>query len=153
MVRDEATRVTSDQRLYGKFPNSPKPIANLHIIIIIYLSWSWATCWPVPVSRIHKSLQSFFKGLPSTRMQFGFAGNNVSITKCSILRMFTKYLLFNDEGGAPNVGAAGLQHLPQNQNLKYTVILNVLLNLLLSRNQPLKSVENDYNKIIIYFRV
>jgi hypothetical protein len=22
------------------------------IIIIIYLSWSWATCWPVPVSRI-----------------------------------------------------------------------------------------------------
>jgi hypothetical protein len=27
------------------------------IIIIIYLSWSWATCWPVPVSRIHKSLQ------------------------------------------------------------------------------------------------
>ena len=27
------------------------------IIIIIYLSWSWATCWPVPVSRIQKSLQ------------------------------------------------------------------------------------------------
>jgi hypothetical protein len=26
-------------------------------IIIIYLSWSWATCWPVPVSRIQKSLQ------------------------------------------------------------------------------------------------
>ena len=27
------------------------------IIIIIYLSWSWATCWPVPVSRVQKSLQ------------------------------------------------------------------------------------------------
>jgi len=27
------------------------------IIIIIYLSWSSATCWPVPVSRIQKSLQ------------------------------------------------------------------------------------------------
>jgi len=27
------------------------------IIIFIYLSWSWATCWPVPVSRIQKSLQ------------------------------------------------------------------------------------------------
>jgi len=27
------------------------------IVIIIYLSWSWATCWPVPVSRIQKSLQ------------------------------------------------------------------------------------------------
>ena len=25
--------------------------------IIIYLSWSWATCWHVPVSRIQKSLQ------------------------------------------------------------------------------------------------
>jgi len=22
------------------------------IIIIMYLSWRWATCWPVPVSRI-----------------------------------------------------------------------------------------------------
>jgi len=28
-----------------------------NIIIIIYLSRSWATYWPVPVSRIHKSLQ------------------------------------------------------------------------------------------------
>ena len=27
------------------------------IVIIIYLSWSWATCWPVPVSRIQKYLQ------------------------------------------------------------------------------------------------
>ena len=27
------------------------------IIIIIYLSWSWANCWPVPVSLIQKSLQ------------------------------------------------------------------------------------------------
>jgi len=26
------------------------------IIIIISLSWSWATCWPVTVSRIQKSL-------------------------------------------------------------------------------------------------
>ena len=26
-------------------------------IIIIYLSWSWVTCWPVPVSPIQKSLQ------------------------------------------------------------------------------------------------
>ena len=26
-------------------------------IIIIYLSWRWATCLPVPVSSIHKSLQ------------------------------------------------------------------------------------------------
>jgi len=26
-------------------------------IIIIYLSWSWATCWPVPVSRVQKSFQ------------------------------------------------------------------------------------------------
>jgi len=27
------------------------------IIIIMYISWSWATCWPVPVSRIQKPLQ------------------------------------------------------------------------------------------------
>jgi len=33
-------------------------------IIIIYLSWSWATCWPVPVSRIQKSLQRSTK-IPS----------------------------------------------------------------------------------------
>ena len=31
--------------------------ASLYIIIITYLSWSWATCWPVPVSRIQKSFQ------------------------------------------------------------------------------------------------
>ena len=28
------------------------------IIVVMYLSWSWATCWPVPVSRMQKSLQS-----------------------------------------------------------------------------------------------
>jgi len=28
-----------------------------NIIIIVYRSWSWANCWPVPVSRIGKSLQ------------------------------------------------------------------------------------------------
>ena len=32
-------------------------LKSLKFIIIIYLSWSWATCWPVPVSRIQKSLQ------------------------------------------------------------------------------------------------
>jgi len=26
-------------------------------VIIIYLSWSWATCWPVLVSRVQKSFQ------------------------------------------------------------------------------------------------
>jgi hypothetical protein len=30
---------------------------NIIFIIIMYLSWSWATCWPVPVSRIQKYLQ------------------------------------------------------------------------------------------------
>jgi hypothetical protein len=29
----------------------------MEVIIIIYLSWIWATCWPVTVSRIQKSLQ------------------------------------------------------------------------------------------------
>jgi len=32
-------------------------IHNTIIIIIIFLSWSWATFWSVPVSRIQKSLQ------------------------------------------------------------------------------------------------
>ena len=27
------------------------------MMMIIYLSWSWANCWPVPVSRIQKSYQ------------------------------------------------------------------------------------------------
>ena len=30
------------------------------IIIIMYLSWSWATCWPVPVSRISKFCNDCF---------------------------------------------------------------------------------------------
>ena len=34
------------------------------IIIIMYLSCSWATCWPVPVSRIKKSFQRSTK-IPS----------------------------------------------------------------------------------------
>jgi len=32
-------------------------ISKQQMFIIIYLSWSWAACWPVPVSRIQKSLQ------------------------------------------------------------------------------------------------
>jgi hypothetical protein len=36
--------------------NSSSICVFFNIIIIIYLSWSWAT-WPVPVSRIQKSLQ------------------------------------------------------------------------------------------------
>jgi len=28
-----------------------------YVVITVYLSRSWATCWPVPVSRIQKSLQ------------------------------------------------------------------------------------------------
>ena len=34
-----------------------KDFLKIIIIIIMYLSWSWATCWPVPISRIQKSLQ------------------------------------------------------------------------------------------------
>jgi hypothetical protein len=35
-----------------------RPVMELlYLIIIIYLSWNWTTCWPVPVSRIQKSLQ------------------------------------------------------------------------------------------------
>jgi hypothetical protein len=33
------------------------PRAELIIIIIINLSWSWATYWPVPVSHVQKPLQ------------------------------------------------------------------------------------------------
>ena len=37
-----------------RFPTSRlvPPVLTIHIIIIIHVSWSWATCWPVPVSRI-----------------------------------------------------------------------------------------------------
>jgi hypothetical protein len=38
------------------FNFSFKGLIFIIIIIIIYLSCSWATCWPVPVSRIQKSL-------------------------------------------------------------------------------------------------
>ena len=41
----------------GLLPPSEKLLRKIIIIIIIYLSWSWATCWPLPVSRIQKSLQ------------------------------------------------------------------------------------------------
>jgi len=41
------------------------------IIIIICLSWSWATCWPVPVSRIQKSLQRSAM-IPSANWRIAF---------------------------------------------------------------------------------
>ena len=73
------------------------------------------------------------------------------IAEHSIVKIFTKkkvsYFMMK---GAPKVGAAGLQHLPQNQNFKYTVILNVLHNLLFSRDQKLKSDEKHYNTIRKY---
>jgi len=40
-------------------------------IIIIYLSWSWATCWPVTVSRIQKSLQRSAM-IPSASRELSF---------------------------------------------------------------------------------
>jgi hypothetical protein len=33
------------------------PVSRKFIIIYLYLSWNWATCWPVPTSRIQKSVQ------------------------------------------------------------------------------------------------
>jgi len=35
------------------------PVRKLQpvLIIVIYVTWSWANCWPVPVSHIQKSLQ------------------------------------------------------------------------------------------------
>ena len=45
------------------------------IKIIIYLSWSWATCWPFPVSRIEKSLQrSAMIPSASCRIMFLYPG-------------------------------------------------------------------------------
>ena len=44
------------ETLLGSCPESDETIPHIIIIIIIYLSWSWAICWPVPVSRIRKSL-------------------------------------------------------------------------------------------------
>ena len=41
----------------GAIPSQGVMSFKYIIIIIIYLSWSWATCWPVPVSCIQKSLQ------------------------------------------------------------------------------------------------
>jgi len=41
----------------GSFPEGIPAETSRNNIIIIYLSWSWATCWPVPVSRIQKYLQ------------------------------------------------------------------------------------------------
>ena len=47
----------------------------VNFIIIIYLWWSWATCWSVPVSRIQKSLQRFAM-IPSAswRIVFHYPG-------------------------------------------------------------------------------
>jgi len=49
------------------------------MIIIIYLSWSWVTCWPVPVLRIQKSLQRSTM-IPSTRrgVVFHYPGYSIS---------------------------------------------------------------------------
>ena len=39
------------------WPSSFYIAEYFYIIIIVYLSWSWATSWPVPFSRIQKYLQ------------------------------------------------------------------------------------------------
>ena len=44
----------------------PEPLIIIIIIIIIYLSCSWATCWPVTVSRIQKPLE-WSTMIPSAR--------------------------------------------------------------------------------------
>jgi len=48
-------RLPSDTNILQELHSSDNYIHV--IIIIIYLSWSWATCWPIPFSRIQKSLQ------------------------------------------------------------------------------------------------
>jgi len=55
-------------------------------IIIIHLSRSWATCWPVPVSRIRKSLQKCTMILSaSCRVVFHYPGQ--SILYCNVCQM------------------------------------------------------------------
>jgi hypothetical protein len=39
-------------------------------IITTYLSWSWVTCWPVPVSRIQKYLHILIKLLYSRQISY-----------------------------------------------------------------------------------
>jgi len=47
----------SEILLYKNFCKNIIIIIVVVVVIIIYLSCSWVTCWPVPVSRIQKSLQ------------------------------------------------------------------------------------------------
>jgi len=67
------------------------------ITIIIYLPWSWATCWTVPVSRIQKSLQRFAI-IPSAIWGIVFYYPGYSITGHSIC----KYTLSNKDPSAWN---------------------------------------------------
>jgi hypothetical protein len=55
------------------------------IIIIIRLSWSWATCWPVPISRIQKSRQRSAM-IPSASWGIAYAKMLPAITVPLVLR-------------------------------------------------------------------
>ena len=64
------------------------------IIIIIYLSRSWTTCWPVPVSRIQKSFQSSTM-IPSVNWGVVFHYPALSISKHSIYMLYPASLIFH----------------------------------------------------------
>ena len=61
--------------------------------IIICLSWSWATCWPVPVSRIQKPLQRSAM-IPSAIWGIVFHYPRQSITRHSNYMLNSVSLVF-----------------------------------------------------------
>jgi hypothetical protein len=58
------------------------------VIIIIYLSCSWATCWPVPVSRLQKPLQRSAT-IPSASHTVLFHYPGQSITRHSVYMLYS----------------------------------------------------------------
>jgi hypothetical protein len=63
------------------------------IIIIIYLSWCWATCWPVPVSRIQMSLLRYAI-ISSASWGIAFHNTWYSISGHSIYMLYPVSLVF-----------------------------------------------------------
>ena len=71
---------------------------DIIIIIFIYLSWSWATCWPVPVSRIQKSLQrSAMIPSASWRIVFHYPAHDIFLFKYHFLLHILRFLFCSSD--------------------------------------------------------
>ena len=70
-------------------PLSPRIQWALLRVLYVYLSWSWAPCWPVPVSRVQKSLSKVY------RDSFCQLGSSISLPWVVYFEAFYLHVVFS----------------------------------------------------------